>query len=142
MSLFTDLFSPRVQQQPVKRESMVLSGSGTFEVQVAGTERRQDRLEAVCGKREPRGIQRVEAARLILDDTHPREKLLVWVEIRGRRVGYLPREVAAAYRQGLIDLGKPQADGECQASIRGGWVSSDGRKGDFEVWLDLPRWAK
>ena len=143
MGLFTDLFSPRVQQaQPVKKETFVLSGSGTFDVQVSGTDRRQDRLESICGKREARGIHRTEAAYLILDDTHPRERLLVWVEIRGRRVGYLPREVAAMYRQGLIDLGKDKADGQCQATIQGGWVSSDGRKGDYEVWLDLPRWAK
>lgn len=142
MGLFTDLFSSRVQQQPVRKETLVLSGSGTFNTPVYGTDRRQDRLEAICGKRQAQGIHRVEAAYLILDDTNPREKLLVWVEIRGRRVGYLPREVAATYRQGLIDLGKAKADGQCQATLRGGWVSEDGRKGDYEVWLDLPRWAQ
>jgi hypothetical protein len=86
------------------------------------------------------GVNRFETARLVLEQKNPLDKNAVRVEIRGKPVGYLCHEHAILCRQQLIARGKPHADAQCQATIRGGWISSDGRKGDYEVWLDLPSW--
>jgi hypothetical protein len=47
-------------------------------------------------------------------------KNAVRVEIRGKRVGYLSPEAAIQYRRQLIARGKPNANGQCQAVIKGG----------------------
>jgi hypothetical protein len=86
----------------------------------------------------PRGVNRFESTYLILEDKNPRDKNAVRVEMRGKQVGYLSPQAAISYRQHLIGKGMPRANGQCQAVIRGGWVSSDGRKGLYEIWLDFP----
>jgi hypothetical protein len=139
MGLFTSLFSPKVQQKPaVKKELVMLIGNAKFELEITGEERFQTALEAICGPRSPRGVNRLETAWLILEDLNPRDKNAVCVVIRGKRIGYLSPETAIQYRRQLIARGKPRADGQCQAVIKGGWISSDGRKGPYCVWLDIP----
>jgi len=139
MGLFTNLFSSKAPPQPaVKKEVVFLLGTAKFELEITGEEHYQAALEAVCGPRQPRGVNRFETAWLILEDIHPNGKNAVRVEIRGKKVGYLSREAAIKYRQQLLARGKPNAVGQCQAVIKGGWISSDGRKGPFCVWLDIP----
>ena len=141
MGLFANLFSLKVQEKPAsQKEIVVLMGVAKFEIEVAVGESQQAALEAICGPRKPRGVNRFETARLILEDKNPHDLNAVRVEIRGKRVGYLNHQAAILCREQLITKGAPKADGQCQAAIRGGWISSDGRKGDFEVWLDLPSW--
>jgi len=139
MGLFTSLFSSKVSEKPSdKKEIFVLRGGLKFELEITGEERYQSALEAICGPRVARGVNRFETARLIWEDKNPRHKDAIRVEIRGKQVGYLSPEDATVYRRQLIVRGMPKAIGECQALIRGGWVSSDGRTGDFDVWLDFP----
>ena len=139
MSLFTNLFSSKVPQAPSgKQDVFVLTGGLKFEAEITTAERYQAALEAICGSRVARGVNRFETARLISEDKNPRDKNAVRVEIRGKQVGYLSPDAAILYRQQLIARDMPKANGQCQAVIRGGWVSSDGRTGAYEVWLDLP----
>ena len=139
MGLFTNLFSSKVpERQSGKQEVVVLMGGLKFELEIIEEERYQAALEAICGPRVARGVNRFETARLISEDKNPRDKNAVRVEIRGKQVGYLSPDAAILYRQQLASRGMPKANGQCQAVIRGGWVSSDGRKGAYEVWLDLP----
>jgi|SRR5687768_8192508 len=139
MSLFTGLFSSQVQEQPSRKNEVVtLMGIGNFELRIVGEAHYQAALEAICGPRVSKGVNRFATAWLILDDKNPQGKNTVRVEMRGKPVGYLSPEAAILHRQQLITRGMPRANGQCQAVIRGGWVSSDGRKGDYLVWLDLP----
>jgi len=139
MGLFTSLFSSKApERQPVRRDLAILVGPGNFELEIVGEEQHQAALEALCGPRLPRSINRFETAFLLLEDNNPRDKNAVRVEIRRKPVGYLGREAAIRYRRQLMARGTPQANGQCQALISGGWLSSDGRKGPYEVWLDLP----
>jgi hypothetical protein len=134
MGLFTNLFSSKAQEKPVvKKEVVFLMGTANFELEITGVERFQTALETICGPRLPKGVNRFETAWLILED-----KNAVRVEIRGKQVGYLSPEAAILYRRQLIAKGKPRANGQCQAVIKGGWISSDGRKGPYCVWLDIP----
>jgi len=139
MGLFTNLFSLKVQEKPSgKKEVLVLTGAAKFEQEITVAEHHQATLEAICGPRVSRGVNRFETARLLSEYKNPRDKNAVRVEIRGKQVGYLKFEDAMLYRQQLNARGLPKAIGQCQAVIRGGWLSSDGRKGPYEVWLDLP----
>jgi hypothetical protein len=134
MGLFTSLFSSKPSKQPpVKKEIVFLLGTAKFDLEIAGEEHYQAALEAICGPRAPKGVNRFETAWLMLEETNA-----VRIEIRGKQVGYLSPEAAIQYRRQLIEKGKPGANGQCQAVIKGGWISSDGRKGPYSVWLDIP----
>jgi restriction system protein len=61
----------------------------------------------------------------------------VRIEIDGKIVGYLSRPSARLYRQKLINLGIPDAIGECSASVKGGFIKRDGSQADFGVRLDI-----
>ena len=129
----------KVQEKPSgKKEVLVLTGAAKFEQEIIVEDHHQGALEAICGSHVARGVNRFETARLLLEDKNPRDKNAVRVEIRGKQVGYLKPEDAILYCQQLIAQGLPKAIVQCQAVIRGGWLSSDGRKGPYEVWLDLP----
>jgi hypothetical protein len=135
MGLFASLFSSKAPEQPsVKKEVAILIGIGNFELEIAGAERYQTALESICGPRVSQAVNRFETVWLISED-----KNAVRVEMRGKQVGYLSPEAARLYHEQLKARGMPKANGQCQAVIRGGWLSSDGRKGPYQVWLDLPR---
>ena len=141
MGIFTNLFAPKAQEKPSeKKEIVYLTGGLKFDLEIAQTENYQSSLEALFGPRVARGVKRFETARLILEDKNPQDVNAVRVDVRGKPVGYLNPQDAIQYRHQLITKGLPQANGQCKAAIRGGWISADGRQGDFEVWLDLPGW--
>lgn len=139
MGLFTYLFPSKVlEKKSDAKEIHIVVGDLNYRLQITGTEHFQKALEAICGSHKGGGIHRYETARLILEDKNTQDKNAVRVEIRGRHVGYLSAEAAARYRWQLMEKNTPDADGQCQALIKGGWLSSDGRKGSYEVWLDAP----
>lgn len=138
MGLFASLFSSIVEEKPSrKKETVVLTGLARFDHQIMGEERFQAALEAICGPRVARGVNQVETAHLVPEDKTAQDKNAVRVEIRGRQVGYLTPNAAVQFHRQLKAKNMPNANGQCQAVIRGGWVSSDGRKGPYEVWLDM-----
>ena len=138
MGIFTNLFSLNVQAKPSsKKDIIVLLGAAKFEHEVTVREEHQAALEIICGKRVPRGVNRFETARLYVEDKNRDDINAVRVEIKGKPVGYLAPVDAVAFREHAAGRGLLKAIGECQAVIHGGWISSDGRKGDYEVSLDL-----
>lgn len=139
MSLFTGLFSSKMGGQPSgKKEVAILVGAGNFELGIVGEVHYQAELEAICGPHVPKGFNRFETASLILEDKNLLDQNAVRVEIRRKHVGYLGPEAAIIFRQQLKVTGMSKANGQCQVVIKGGWLSFDGRKGDYLVWLDLP----
>jgi hypothetical protein len=143
MGLFSGLFSSKVvEKKSDKKEIVVLIGGLKYQLQIMREEHYQKTLEAICGPHGPGGVKRFETAWLILEDENRRDKNAVRVEIRGRQVGNLHPESAILYRQQLMARGTPNAHGRCQAAIKGGWLSSDGRKGPYEVWLDISSLSK
>jgi hypothetical protein len=139
MGLLAHLFPSRVlEKKSDPKEVHILVGNLNYQLQIAAVEHFQKTLDTICGGYKRGGVRRLETAWLILDNKNTRDKNAIRVEIRGRQVGYLSAEAAARYRWQLMERNTPNADGQCQAVIIGGWLSSDGRKGDFEVWLDTP----
>jgi hypothetical protein len=136
MGLFTNLFSSTPKNK-TRKDFVFLMGHYKFDVEVTGEKNFQAALEAICGPRVPTGKQHYENAWLIQEEKDPQNNR-VCVEIRGRQVGYLSPVTAVKYRKHLESQGTPGVDGQCQALIQGGWMSSDGRKGLYSVSLDLP----
>jgi hypothetical protein len=138
MGIFSKLFSSEEPEEPADEPEIIpLPGSAKFGLEIIGEERFQAAFEAICGPRVPHGINRFVTARLILDDKNGHDKTAVRIEIQRKLVGYLSRETAIRYRRGLQRNGTPRAIGQCQAVIRGGWLSSDGRKGPYQLFLDI-----
>ena len=115
-----------------------LQGGGKFEFAVLGVARYRNSLEKICDadRREPKTVE----ALLVPEDANPRDKSAVRVEVEGRTVGYLPAEVAEAYRRRLLESGYPGAHSLCKARIIARMHSSmGGRTADYSVRLDLPQ---
>jgi hypothetical protein len=135
MSLFAGLFSsPKAPEKPSgKKELVYLMGTAKFEVEISGEDDSQATLEVICGPHGPRAVNCYETASLKLEDNHA-----VRVEMRGKQIGYLKSQAATFLRQQLLARGMPKGVGQCAAVIRGGWLSSDGRKSPYKAWLDFP----
>lgn len=122
----------------------VLPGNGEYKLELVGESFYQDNLITICGPYDNSVEQkRIEAeATLILEDDNKYDRNnAVRVEIQGKPVGYLKKEVARAYRGVIKEGGHPRAIGKCQAIIQGGWDRSEkGRKdvGMYGVRLDIP----
>jgi hypothetical protein len=140
MGIFTNIFSSSAKNKNQK-EVVVLMGHFEYDVDVIGGRNDQAALEEIFGPYVPAGIRRYETAWLIQDDKNPHDQNRVHVEIRGRQVGHLRPETAIQYTKYLESQGTPKADGQCQALIQGGWLSSDGRKGPYSVSIDLPTYS-
>jgi len=113
-----------------------LHGAGTYDFGIVGASRYRATLETIYGKDYlDRDSKQVEAT-LVLDDTNAQDNKAVRVDIQGRAVGHLPRELAREYRQRLVEGGYPNAQGVCKAKI----ISRVAQVGnaDFTVRLDLP----
>jgi HIRAN domain-containing protein len=114
-----------------------LQGGGTYEHAVLGVARYRPALEKICDvdQRDPKTVE----ALLVPEDANPRDKKAVRVEVQGHTVGYLPTELAEAYRTRLVESGYPGARSICKAKIIVRMHSSLGGHADYSVRLDLPQ---
>ena len=139
MCLFTSFFSVKASEQPSGEQEMVfLMSASKFELDITREDPYRATLKAIHEPRVPGGVNQFEAAWLMLEDRNPHSKNAAQVEIRGKQVVYLTPEAAILSCQHLKVRGTPKADAQCQTVIRGGWISSDGRKGSYGVSLDIP----
>jgi hypothetical protein len=138
MNLLKKLFGGTKSAEP-EAEVVTLTGSGDFGLEVMSVAFYEDNLERICGPRTDQGENRIVPARLVLEDTNPKDPEAVRVEVNDLQVGYLNRSFAHQYRQQLKQTGHPRAIGVCSAKITGGWKRKSGKRaGLYEVWLDIP----
>jgi hypothetical protein len=114
-----------------------LQGGGKYEFAVMGVARYRPAFEKICGndQRDPKIVE----ALLVLEDTESHDKKAVRVEVQGRTVGYLPTDIAEAYRKRLLESGYPGARSICNAKIIVRMHSSIGGNADYALRLDLPQ---
>ncbi len=112
-----------------KPDHVELRGHGRFELEIKGESHYQASIAEIVHKH---GKVNLDAV-LILEDENPYDHNAVRVEMDGKIIGYLSREVAPIYREQLRLAGWPQAKGMCRAKIFGG--TSD--RPSFGVWLDI-----
>jgi hypothetical protein len=122
-----------VSGQPTLR----LQGTGTYEFSVLGVARYQAVLQKLCdaGQVNPKIVE----ALLVPEENNARDKNAIRVELGGRTVGYLPPELAEAYRRRLAESGYPGARSTCKAKIIVRMHSSIPGNTDYAVRLDLPQ---
>jgi hypothetical protein len=139
MCLFTSIFSFKASGKPLSEKEMVfLMRTSKFELDITREDQYRATLKAIYEPCVPRGVNQFETAWFILEDRNPHNKNAVRVEIRCKQVGDPTPEAAILSCQHLKARGTPKADAQCQTVIRGGWISSDGRKGSYGVSLAIP----
>lgn len=131
----------RPQKRYTAADYFNLVGTGDYAIPIVGESYYQENLAAICGPRKAKGEKRTVEARLIFEDNNPKDKNAIRVEIEGKHVGYLSRELAVQYRRQVKKLNYMGATGVCSAQIRGGWrrTTDEGvDEGHYGVWLDIP----
>lgn len=122
---------------PSSKHKPYIPGPGHFAVDVVGESHYQDNLTLVCGGKTQESQNKHFRATLVPEDENPFDSLAIRVDIGGKTVGHLRRDIAREYRSRLCEAGKPNAVATCEANVRGGW-KRNADEGHFGVWLDLP----
>lgn len=117
---------------------VMLPGPGTFSVDVVGVTSYQPAIEAAARARKDGARTLTIDAVLVLEDDNPHDANAVKVQIAGRTVGYLKRDIAIRYRADLEAAGAPRIVARCKARIVGGYDRGGGERATFGVKLDLP----
>lgn len=122
---------PRSNQSTLR-----LRGGGKYEFAVVGVARHRPALAKLCDV-DQRDAKTVEAL-LVPEHDAARNRKSVRVEVEGQTVGYLPTELAEAYRRRVAESGYPGARSSCNAriSVR---MHSVGGNPEYAVRLDLPQ---
>lgn len=121
-------------KQSPSRAMKHIVGSGDFDQEVVGESHYQKALVRIAG-RHTRDGRRVECPGVLyLEPDNPHDANAISVEIRGERVGYIPRGDAPDLRSELARLGIRNGErvGVDAVIIGGGTGQSYG------VWLDIP----
>ena len=128
-------YKKRARPSPTSRlPTLRLQGGGKYESVVAGVGRYRAALEKLCPASQSEAT--IVDALLVPEPTN---KKGVRVEVGGHTVGYLPTELAEAYRIRLVESGYPGSNSICKAKIISRMQSSMGGHADYSVRLDLPQ---
>jgi hypothetical protein len=118
-----------------------LEGDGDFETDVVGESYYQDALAEIAGPKTKSGVDLEVKARLVPEPDNPHDAKAVAVYIQGRKVGHLPRDMAAEWVETLTRRGDPRRIVEVDANITGGWLRERRgggiSEGSFGVTLDI-----
>lgn len=107
-------------------------------VEVVGESFHQHALLRLSGGRTPDGpAEREQLAILFPEPENQHDRNAISARIDGRPVGYLPRELAAAYQPVVRYAASKGRKIACDAELIGGWDDGRGSKGSFGVVLHL-----
>lgn len=109
---------------------------GSFPMEVVGESNYQPALVSICGSHTREGHDGEYEAIIELEPSNRYDPNAVKVMIKGKTVGYLPREQAKRVGGQLDEAGSAAA--RCRARIRGGWRTNQYDEGDFGVRLGVP----
>lgn len=125
MGLFARLFGGR------KAAWVTLKPGRGWVVEVVGESQYQDAIERSYVRHGGDGHDLKVTAAVVPEDGNRHDRNAVRVEIDGRTVGYLPREIAPDYR---ATMGRQP--GTCSAKIVGGFMKDDGSQASYGVKLN------
>lgn len=134
------IFQRFLGQSTKEPDSVILQGNGSYACPVVGESSYQVALEEICGGRSRDGANYKCVAHLALEDTNPHDDKAVRIDVDGKAVGHLSRDVARQLRAQLKRSGHPRpAEITCNAIIRGGDAERPNHaRGYFGVRLDIP----
>ena len=116
-------------------------GSGSYPVQIVGTHFYRENIHAIAQNAPGFNALVFCPAALILESNNPHDENAVLVEIQGRQVGHLPRELAKAFRTQLATHGVTSQATTCSAVITAG-IDTPDRQYDYVIELDLDLTSK
>lgn len=106
------------------------------EVEVVGESRNRKAIAAIAGNSDEHADKHCKAF-LVPEDDNKHDAEAVAVVIEGRRVGYLSRDDASAFRERLVDEGMPGAITSCSAHICWGGEGESGERLHYSITLTL-----
>lgn len=115
---------------------MKYDGQGTFNTEIVGEAQYQDALQKIAGKKTAQSKEHYCVAVLYCERDNPYDPNAVAVFVDDRKVGYLSRDMAAAWRKALAKRYDPLPQIEVDAVVVGGWKDSFS-EGHFGLKLDL-----
>lgn len=119
------------------REFTTFEGDGSYELEVVGESNYQEALNRLAGGKTEDGHEIECIAMLIPEPDNRHDPNAVMVQIEGKLVGYLSRDVAQAMT--MLFKKHNLAGAQADAIIVGGWSGRRGRKSDghYGVRLDI-----
>lgn len=146
MGFFTWLFGGAGDEHPHDTgRSFAIVGDGTYDFEVVGEASYQAALDHICGGRTDEGHEMECTAVLTEEPTNRFDPNAVMVTVDNRKVGYLSRREAVAYRKALAASGLAGLPVHVEAVIVGGWDRGSRGEGHYGVKLDMeipPRFAR
>jgi hypothetical protein len=108
-----------------------------FTFEIVGEASYQVALDAICGGKCEEGHRLSAVAQLCFQEDIPYDRNAVVVLIDGKVVGYVPRALAAQFRDTILRLNPDERPVTCDALVVGGWLRDDGDEGHYGVKLSL-----
>lgn len=115
--------------------SVTMPTDGMRRWEVAGEGYRQDALAAIAGPKGGEGKWVERVARLRPEPENPHDENAIAVDIDGRQVGHLPRDIAKSYGNLVRRVIGQHGIATCGAVVNGGWRASDTDEGNYGVRL-------
>lgn len=112
--------------------------AGRARVEVKGEASYQPALEAIAGPKQSESAHLDVTALLRCEPSNKYDANAIIVEVQGRSVGYLRRDLAADYCPLLTKMEQMGQQPTCKGTIVGGWRRDDGDEGSFGIWLTMP----
>lgn len=107
-------------------------------LEVVGESNYQEALKGLAGGRKrEEGVEIHTTATLVPEPSNPYDPNAIKVQIDGKLVGYIPRQVAKVLQPIIQKLAEHGEIGACSAIIKGGWYRSKIDQGHFGVVLNL-----
>ncbi|MCJ2177325.1 hypothetical protein [Novosphingobium album (ex Hu et al. 2023)] len=130
-------------RRPVPDESaaeglaILLHGSETYALELAGTARRQAGIRSIFREKARSGRRHSCIAVLSRDCDAPPGRVSVEVYVDGILVGHFPRYLSSLYCEWLDSWNLGRARVHCRAVIQSEWFSAEPGAGECRVKLDL-----
>lgn len=109
---------------------------GSFPMEAVGESNYQSALKSLCGAHTRDGYDVEFEAMIEREPTNAYDANAIMVLIKGKKVGYLPREQAERVGSQMASQGVTAV--RCRARVRGGWRTNQYDEGNFGVRLAIP----
>lgn len=111
-----------------------------YQHEVVGESHYQETLERIAGGRQVYGARKRCVATLVPEPSNKYDANAVRVDVKGKVVGYLPREKAAEYSKRIAEIGLGGQPIEAHANIVGGWDDFERETiGDFGIKISISK---
>lgn len=121
---------------PNSAKTSIVWRAGSFPLEVVGESNYQRELVSICGRYTRLGHDTEHSASINLEPLNPHDSNAVVVKIKGKTVGYLPKQQAVRVGTQMREVCLTEVN--CNARVRGGWRTNQHDEGLYGVRLAVP----